>query len=78
MKLHMKLQKCQVDSCGAMVLVLDVEGTTLPVNPMQTQLAVQQDDGAFQLVTGFQPHAYTCVDIAARLEAKEQAKRQER
>lgn len=70
----MKLRKCEVDSCGAMVLIVDVAGAAVPVNPTQTQLAVQQEGGAFHLVTGFQPHAYTCVDIAARLEAKERAK----
>jgi hypothetical protein len=66
----MELRKCEVEACGAMVMVVALEGHPYPVNPTQTQLAVPQEDGGFRLVKGFQPHAYTCVDIAARAKAR--------
>ncbi len=62
----MLLKKCPVKACGAMVLIVKVDGRPVPVNPVETELVVTETEGEGRLVKGFQPHRSTCVDIGAR------------
>ena len=63
----MRLRKCEVEACGAIVMIVEMDGRPYPVNPRETDLVVAREDGSFELVRGFQPHGATCVDIGARL-----------
>ncbi len=62
----MLMKKCPVQACGAMVLIVQVDGHPFPVNPVETELVVTETEGEARLVTGYQPHRSTCVDIGAR------------
>jgi hypothetical protein len=62
-----------VKECGARVILADVEGRLVSLNPVWMTVAVPQPDGGFVLVEGLQVHAETCVDIAARRRFGEQA-----
>ena len=57
---------CPVPACGAAVIQAEVAGERMALNPVVTTIAVPGEAGEFALVQGLQPHAHTCVDIAAR------------
>ena len=63
---NMELRPCRVEACGAKVIVADVGGRNLALNPVWTAIAVPAEGGRFAIVQGYQPHAYTCVDITGR------------
>jgi hypothetical protein len=61
----MKAQPCAVKECGAVVYLLPLESGEIAVDPQP--LAVVVPDGErFRIVTAYQPHWTTCVDISAR------------
>lgn len=62
----MVLKKCAVEACGAMVLMVELEGALFPVNPFEAEMIVLEADGGYRMVKGYQPHRYTCVDIGRR------------
>ncbi len=62
----MERKKCHVKECGTTVLILEVAGQPLAVNPVQLELVVADEAGRGRLMSGYQPHYHTCVDIAAR------------
>ncbi len=57
---------CPVSACGATVILTEVAGERMALNPVVTTVAVPGEAGEFALMQGLQPHACTCVDIAAR------------
>lgn len=57
---------CPVPACGAAVILAEVAGERMALNPVVTTVAVPGEAGEFALVQGLQPHACTCVDIVAR------------
>ena len=65
-KRNLALRPCRVEACGANVIVADVGGRNLALDPVWTAIAVPTEDGRFTIVQGYQPHAYTCVDITGR------------
>lgn len=62
----MKLERCKVKECGAMVYHLPVEGGTIAVNPGAVEVVVPEADDGFRIVSGYRPHWTTCVDISGR------------
>jgi hypothetical protein len=64
---------CPVRECGARVILAEIEGERVSLNPVWTSVAVPEADGGFTLVRGLQPHVQTCVDIAGRRRAPERA-----
>ena len=62
----MLLKKCPVEACGALVLIVQVDGRPFAVNPVKSEMVVTETEGAARLVSGYQPHRNTCVDISAR------------
>lgn len=71
----MKTQLCPVKECGARVIMVDVEGRPFAVNPVRMELALPAGEGRFRVVTGYQPHDATCVDIQTRRRASAPAGR---
>lgn len=63
---------CPVKECGARVILAEIEGKKLSLNPVWTSVAVPELGGRFRLVRGLQPHVQTCVDIAGRRLAPQQ------
>ncbi len=63
----MRLKTCEIRECGAKVLVLSISGQPFAVNPKKVNLVVTDLEGAYRMVSGFQPHYYTCVNIGDRL-----------
>jgi len=63
----MRQRRCEVRECGATVLVAEVDGKAVALNPTLIDVAVPDEHGALHMVRGYQPHAVTCVDISARL-----------
>jgi len=62
----MRRELCAVKECGATVLLLEVDGETVPVNPARMEVVAGDEAAGFHRVTGYQPHYMTCVDITAR------------
>ena len=61
------LKKCEIRECGARVLVVTVGGHPFAVNPKSVEMVVDDGEGNFRLVSGFEPHRYTCVNIGDRI-----------
>jgi len=61
----MKAERCMIASCGAHVLVVEVDGKPVAVNPASVEVLVEAD-GEYHKTTGYLPHTYTCVDISQR------------
>jgi hypothetical protein len=59
-----------VKECGARVIVAEIEGERVSLNPVWTSVAVPEAGGRFTMVRGLQPHVQTCVDIAGRRQAE--------
>ena len=62
---------CQVKECGARVIVVEIAGEPVSLDPVWVAVALPGEDGRFRLVRGLQPHAYSCVDIGARRRFRE-------
>ena len=62
----MRSMKCKVKECGAEVVVVEVEGALMSLNPVLMELVARKKEGGFELVTGYQPHWVTCVDVSGR------------
>lgn len=58
--------RCSVRECGAMVLVADVEGRKMILNPTWVDVVVADAAGRLTLTRGLMPHGATCVDISTR------------
>ncbi len=58
--------RCSVRECGAIVLMAEVEGRQLALNPTWVDVVVACDAGQLRLARGLLPHGATCVDISAR------------
>lgn len=69
----MNLQNCRIAECGAKVLVAQIAGRPFMLNPNQIEVAVADENGEFRLTKGYQPHHYTCVDIATRPDGRQVA-----
>ena len=57
---------CPIKECGARVILTEIDGERVSLNPVWTSVAVPSPDGGFTLVRGLQLHAQSCVDIAGR------------
>ena len=66
-----ELFPCRIKACGARVIQAAVDGRMLQLDPVTSVVAVPREDGTFDLVQGYPPHAYTCVDIAGRRSIRE-------
>jgi hypothetical protein len=62
---------CPVKECGARVILAEVGGEAISLDPVWIAVAIAGEGGAYRLVRGLQPHAYSCVDIAARRRFRE-------
>jgi hypothetical protein len=62
----LRTEHCPIKECGARVIVAEIAGNRVSLNPVWTSVAVPEPEGGFLLVRGLQPHAQTCVDIAGR------------
>jgi len=62
-----KSMRCEIRECGAWVFVLPLEGGTVAVDPDPLEVIVRNEDGECWRVSGYQPHAATCVDISGRV-----------
>jgi hypothetical protein len=60
-------QRCAVRECGAMVVVGEVDGRPLALNPSWIDVAVPDGQGRLTLTRGLQPHGVTCVDTSERM-----------
>ena len=58
--------RCSVRECGAMVLMAEVGGRQLTLNPSWVDVVVADAEGRLTLTRGLMPHGATCVDISAR------------
>ena len=63
----MKKRRCEVLECGAVVLLLLVEGREIAVDPAPVEVVVSGRDDQYHLASGYRPHRDSCVDIAGRL-----------
>jgi hypothetical protein len=63
----MKLRKCEVKACGAVVMMVPLEQREIALDPAPIEVVVPGDEGGYRLVTGYRPHWATCVDIAGRM-----------
>lgn len=68
---------CAVKECGARVIVAEMNGTSITLDPVWVAVAVPGEEGTMRWVRGLQPHAYTCVDIAARRAFRDRVERGE-
>jgi hypothetical protein len=62
----LRTQPCPIKECGARVILTEIDGARVSLNPVWTTVAVPRPEGGFTWVRGLQPHAQTCVDIAGR------------
>ena len=62
----MKQQICPVRACGARIILVEIDGKPVALNPIQFEVVVEEGGSLFRRVKGFQPHAYTCLDLDAR------------
>lgn len=62
----MKLQRCPVKECGAVVCLLPLADGEIAVDPRPLDVVVPADEERYRVVTGYRPHWMTCVDIATR------------
>ena len=63
---QLKLQRCHIRECGAVVGVIPVSGGEIAVDPRPIEFVVQEPDTLGRIVTGYRPHWVSCVDIVAR------------
>ena len=66
MKPMLTQRRCSVRECGAIVLIGQVEGRPMQLNPNWVDVVVPNASGELVLTRGLQPHGATCVDISAR------------
>ena len=62
----LRTEPCSIKECGARVILTEIDGERVSLNPVWTSVAVPGPEGGFTLVRGLQPHVQTCVDIAGR------------
>ncbi len=67
----MKKRRCETKECGAVVLLLPVEGREIAVDPAPVEVVVSGRDNQYRLAIGYRPHRNSCVDIAGRLSSLE-------
>jgi hypothetical protein len=67
MKPELTQRHCAVRECGAIVMIGEVDGRVMPLNPTWIDVVVATPEGGLTLTRGLQPHAATCVDISARV-----------
>ena len=67
----MKTITCKVRECGAEVILVELNGEQVELNPIKLQMVMEDPNGDLQWVKTYQPHGYTCVDISARLSRKQ-------
>ena len=60
------LKTCEIRECGAMLMVVTVAGRPFAVNPKCVEMVVEDGQGGYHLVRGFEPHRNTCVNIGDR------------
>lgn len=61
------LKNCEIRECGAMLNVLNVDGQPFAVNLKSVEMVVEDGEGGYRLVLGFEPHRNTCVNIGSRI-----------
>lgn len=66
---------CRVKECGARVIVMDIGGQAVSLDPVWLAVALPAEDGSMRWVRGLQPHAYSCVDIAGRRAFRDRVER---
>ena len=49
-----------------MVYLLPTASGQIAVNPRPIEVVIPGEDDRFQVVSGFQPHWMTCVDVSTR------------
>ena len=68
---------CPVKECGARVIVAEIAGQPVSLDPVWVAVALPGENGSMRWVRGLQPHAYSCVDIAARRGFRERVEKGE-
>ncbi len=63
----MALKPCEIRECGAMVRLVSIGGQPFAVNPKKVELVTANSEGIYHIVSGYQPHHETCVNIGDRL-----------
>lgn len=66
MNLTLTQRFCPVRECGATVLMGDVEGRPMALDPIWIDVVVPDAEGKLALTRGLRPHAATCVDLSGR------------
>jgi hypothetical protein len=61
----MKVQRCQVKECGAVVYLLPLEEGVIAVDPQPQEVVVPEGE-RYRVVSAYLPHWRTCVDISTR------------
>jgi hypothetical protein len=75
MKPVLTQKRCSVRECGATVVIGEVDGRPLALNPTWIDVVVANPDGQLTLTRGLQPHGVTCVDISERVAHRSQPAR---
>lgn len=66
MNLMLTQRLCPVRECGATVLMGEVDGRSMALDPTWIDVVVPDEKGKLALTRGLRPHAATCVDISGR------------
>ena len=66
-----KITNCKIKECGSEVVLLEVDGHPVAVNPGEVEVVLADDQNKFRWATGYLPHANSCVDISARPQRKD-------
>lgn len=66
MNLTLTQRFCPVRECGATVLVGQVDGRPMALDPTWIDVVVPDAEGKMALTRGLRPHAATCVDLSER------------
>lgn len=62
---------CEQPACGAQVLVLEVDGAPLAVDPVPLEVVLAETGGHYRLTQAYRPHRATCVDISGRVRGRQ-------
>ena len=61
----MNAQRCRVKECGAVVYLLPLREGEIAVDPQPLEVVVPEGEH-YRVITAYQPHWMTCVDISTR------------
>lgn len=70
----MALKTCEIRECGATVKLVSIGGKPFAVNPKKVELVTADSEGIYHIVSGYQPHHETCVNIGDRLARRGRAR----